>query len=72
MDLDDGTRGADIDLASSPSSAVRKDLAMNRLLVNEEKSNFVPQQRARVLGLIMDAFSNCITASTERVGKFTL
>ena len=46
MYLDDGTGGANIDQASSHSRAVRKDLAMNRLLVNEDKSNFVPQQRA--------------------------
>ena len=68
MYLDDGTSGADIDRASSHSRAVRKDLAMNTL-VNEEKSNFVPRHRARVLGLIVDASLNCITASTERVGK---
>ena len=69
MYLDDGTGAADIDQASSHSRAVRKDLAMSRLLVNEEKSNFVPQQRARVLGLIVDASSNCIPASAERFGK---
>ena len=72
MYLDDGTGGAHINQASSHFRAVRRDLAMSGLLVNEEKSNFVPQQQAQVLGLIVDTSSNCITASTEMVGNFPL
>ena len=52
---------------SSHFRAVTRDLAMSGLLVNEEKSNFVPRQRAQVLGLIVDTSSNCITAAMERV-----
>ena len=62
MYLDDGTGGSHIDQTSSHSEAVRKNLAMSELLVNEEKRNFIPWQQTLVLGLIEDTSSNCISA----------
>ena len=69
MYLDDGTGGAHKEKVNCHARTVRQDLAASGLIVNKEKSNFTPRQRAQALGYVVDTVENRFMASPERVAK---
>ena len=71
MYLDDGTAGAGSETqAHSWAAVVRADLSSAGFVINEEKSNFHPRQRAVVLGYVVDSVDNLVLVSPERVARF--